>query len=647
MLPGARSPKIALTIAACVWFGYVSAPRALGQRTISASDYLDRLRGMWFGQLIGNHTGRPFEGTYRTREAAPDEEFEWVIKTTYEDPWTGDDDTNFEYLYLHTLETYGIAPSYAQIQSEWDAHVSLSGIYIANRQAKYLMTHGFSAPDTGSYSDNMHAWAIDSQITTESLGAIAPGMRQWAVDATRQFGGVTNEGFSLHAAEFYAAMFAAATFESDVETLVALGQQAIPQSSRSWRAIQDVRDWYAEDMLDEVPDWRETRRKIYDWYNGNYSYGRYRSWVESTINLAITTMSLLYGQGDFEETVRIGVLSGYDADCNPATAGGLIGMMVGFDALPSALTGPSTDHYRLLYRPELPEYNTITGIAASWQAVAEQVILANGGTVDGGLYTVPASDPVTPDPELPDPAGPTGLVATVLDVGGTVTTSASIEKHDPSIDRDNLDAIIDGITDLRYNGHLAYRTYDGVNSQPAGGDYYQLDFSQPARFDRVTFYEGDIIWEGINNDPRVSEPRGGYFDDLIVETHSASGWAAVASLSLSEPLDPYEFYQVIDLDFDAVSGDGIRIRGDAGGTAEFTSIVELVVEGTMLGDLDADGDLDLADHALLVDCTGGPGAGDPAGGCSQEAFDLADCDGDGDVDLADAAWFASLFTGPR
>ncbi len=83
-----------------------------------------------------------------------------------------------------------------------------------------------------------------------------------------------------------------------------------------------------DDMLDGTPDWRETRRIIYDYYRGDYDYGRYRNWIESTINLAITTMSLLYGQGDFEETVRIGVLSGFDADCNPATAGGLVGLML-------------------------------------------------------------------------------------------------------------------------------------------------------------------------------------------------------------------------------------------------------------------------------------------------------------------------------
>ncbi|MCK4342606.1 MAG: ADP-ribosylglycohydrolase family protein [Phycisphaerae bacterium] len=620
--------------------------RAFAQRTINADDYLDKLHGMWFGQLIGNHTGRPFEGQYCTREPAPDEVFEWVIKTSYEDPWTGDDDTNFEYLYLHCLETHGLNPTNAQIQGEWDDHVPLTDIYIANLQAKYLMIHGFVIPDTGAYRNNMNAYAIDSQITTESLGALSPGLRQWAIDAVQTFASVTNEGFSRHAAEFYGALYAVAAFETDIHAVVELGQEAIPQSSRSWQAIQDVRDWYALDLLDGNPDWRETRRLIYDYYCGAYDHGRYRGWIESTINLANTTLALLYGEGDFEETVKIAVLSGFDADCNPATAGGLIGLILGYDALPPALTGPATNHYKVLSRPGLPEYDTITNIAARLQAATEQVIVANGGTVEEAVYTIPADDPVTPEPELPDPPGPTGLVAAVLAAGGSVTTSASIEDHDPMEDRDNLDGIIDGIIDVRYNGHLPYKTDDGDNAQPEGGDYYQLNFSMPVRFDGLTFHEGDIRWYGINYDPREYPPRGGYFENLIVEVRRAGNWTSAANLSLSEPLDRYAFYQVIGLDFDSLSGDAVRIRGEAGGSWEFTSIIEFVADGVRIGDFDDDHDVDLGDFAVFADGMAGPDTPPtPTPPITpEECLESFDTEADGDVDLRDYAVFAEAFT---
>ncbi len=627
-------------IPGCVVFFMLAVHPAWGQRTLQADVYRDKLRGMWFGQLIGNHTGRDFEGKYCTREAAPDEQFQWVIKTNYEDPWTGDDDTNFEYLYLHTLETYGIDPTYTQIEDEWDQYVPLTGIYIANKQAKYLMNHGFSPPETGWYVHNIHAFAIDSQITTESLGALAPGMRQWAIEAARKFGGVTNEGFSLHAAQFYAAMYAAAACESDINAVVLAGQQCLPVSSRSYQAIQDVRDWYAQDMLDDIPDWRETRRKIYDYYHGTYAYGRYRYWIESTINLAMTTLALLYGQGDFEETIKIAVLSGYDADCNPATAGGLIGMIEGFTGLPTDLTGPATDHYRVLYRPGLPQYETISHLAVRMQAVGEQVIVLAGGGISNGTYTLPNESPIITEPEMPDPTDPTGLVASALDAGWTLTCSASIERHNPLNDRQNLESIIDGIVDVRYNGRLPYYTYDGVNSQPAGGDYYQINFPQPVRFDALTFYEGDAVG-AYNRDPRTEGLNGGYFETLDVEVNTGHEWVSVQDLIFSEPLDPFKAYQVIDLSFDRLWGIGIRIRGIAGGAYEYTTITELVVHGALVAaDFNGDNHVDQTDYAYFENCATAPAIVQTDVLCIE-----ADLDYDGDVDQDDFAMFQRCYSG--
>lgn len=641
MRNGGVRPVRALAVAAAAGLFLFAASPVFAQRTLSRTAYLDKLRGAWFGELIGNYTGRPFEGKYFTREPLPDSAFAWVIKTSSADPWTGDDDTNFEILYLHTLETCGLAPTFAQLLSEWNDHVTFNGIFIANRQAKYLMTHGFAPPATGSYRWNMHAYAIDSQITTEILGALSPGCRQWAIGTAGRCAGVTNEGYSVNAAQFYAAMYSAAAVESNVETIVQKAQECIPRTSRSWRIIQDVRDFYDADRQDGTLDWRETHRKLYDYYVGNYSHNRYRNWIESTINLGMTTMAVLYGQGDFEQTVRIAVLSGFDADCNPATAGGLIGMIQGYAALPAALTGPATDTYQVLYLQGLPTSETISHVAARLQAVGEQVIVASGASVLGDTYVLPADDFVIPQPEKPDPPGPSGLVGAMLATGGTVTTDASITNRNPLWDRYNLDGIIDGITDVTYNGHVAYFTSDSVTAQPPGGDYYQLNFSRRVRFDSLTFYEGDLFWGDINGDPRTITPQGGYFTDLSVEVHTAQGWTTAEGIALSEPLDPYAAYQVIDIRFDPVWGDGIRIRGTAGGTQQFTTILELVAHGALVfADFNGDLCIDRQDLDIFEACLSGPAIPQEDPACRP-----ADADGDNDVDQADFGLFQCCFSG--
>jgi hypothetical protein len=554
----------------------VAAPLAArAEQTIGAAAYLDRLRGMWLGEILGNYAGRPFEGKVFVRGGST-ATIDWD-SFLHTDPWIGDDDTCFEYMNIHNVYANGV-PAGAQVRAEWESHVPLPSFYIANRQARWLMGYGLAPPQTGSRNYNMHWWAIDSQITTESLGAMAPGMRQRAADLAAAFGSATNDGYALHAAQFYAAMYAAAPFETDVGNLVEQGLAVVPATSRTYQVIQDVIAWHAADPL----DWRDTQAKVFDKYYYVDTFGRYRGWIESTINTGLTTMAILYGGGEFRQTVEIAVLGGFDADCNPATAGGLVGLMKGFSGLPADFTGPASDAYRVSTLVNLGGTTTISQVAADFRAAAEQEIVRMGGRIEGSgdtaVYHLPADAVATP-PERSDPTGPQGLVRDVRLAGGAVTTTASYSRHIPTRDRANLDQIIDGITDTSYNGQLPYTTDDGNPAPPAGGDWYQLNFDRNVTFTSLVFYEGDILWNDVNGDPRVVEPRGGYFLNLTAEVGMGGVFTPLANLTLSEPLDPYKYFQQIELTFDPAAGDAIRIRGDPGGTDHFTSIVELEPHG--------------------------------------------------------------------
>ena len=560
---------------------------ASAERTISADELSDKLRGMWLGQLIGNAAGRDTEGQYSGSMPNPSASVPWVIKQE----WDADDDTDIEYVALHILETDGLDCTSQEIAEQWLNHITVSGIYIANRQAWYLMGDGYLPPDTGSRAYNEHWYAIDSQITTEVLGAISPGLVQAAVDLAGKFARVSNDGFPVHAAQFYCALYAGAYFEPHVVKLLIEGLRAVPKTSRTRQVIVDVLSWYIQDVIDGDLNWRATRYKLYDKYQGPNSFGRYYNWVESTINTGATVLALLYGRGDFKATVQIAVLAGWDCDCNPATAGGLLGIMHGFNGLPADLTDPNIcgDIYKNVYRPHLPDLNqyrpqedTITNITARLTNLAEQNILHQGGYITGSgsekTYHIPLVGSVTPESERPDPNGPAGLVAEALAAGITVTPTAAVARYDDSDDRYNLDSIIDGITDNSYNGHKAYWSRTGA---PLAEDWYQLNFSQPVEFETLTFWEGDIIWQQINTYYKNDNPQGGFFEDLRVEIMRDGELIAPANLQTSATLDRFRMYQDITFGFSPTVGDAIRIIGTPGGTLGCTTIMELEVGGDL------------------------------------------------------------------
>jgi hypothetical protein len=408
-------------------------------------------------------------------------------------------------------------------------------------------------------------------------------------------------------------------------------------------------------MADGVADWRATRQLLYDRYQGNQSNGRYVNWIESTINLGATVLALLYGNGDYEQTVQIAVLAGWDCDCNPATAGGLLGLVLGYNGLPASLTAQCGDVYRVQYRPDLPnpgpppQDDSIIAIALRWRAIVEQVIIARGGSILGEgsarTYVIPDEPPLTIEPDAPEPTGAAGVVGALRAQGETVTVSASVLYTNASHDRFNSAAIADGITDPRHSGRRAYWTRDADPNEPPGGDYYELDFPRWVRIDRVTFHEGDHPLAS-NVNPYTAARDGGYFLNLVVEVRRLGQWLAAPDVVQSEPLDVMTQFQTIHFDIRPQWCDAVRIRGDAGGTNAYTTIMELEAEGLVgpparPGDLDGDGHVTFDDIDAFVQALSDPEVlvlVFP----EVNPYEAADTDGNGVIDFYDIDPFVAL-----
>lgn len=560
-------------------------------RTISSAELLDKLHGMWLGQLIGNAAGRPTEGVYSGAEPNPNPSVPWVIKQA----WDADDDTDIEYVTLHILETAGFDCDANDIAGQWLDHITPEGIFIANRQAWYLMRDGYRPPHTGSRHYNPHWYSIDAQIGTELLGALSPGMPQAAIDLAGTFGRVTNAGFAVHAAQFYAAMYAEAFFEPNVPTLVLNALATLPPDSRTTQVIADICDWYHEDAIDGVLDWRATRARLYESYQGPGSFGRYYNWVESTINTGATVLALLYGQGDFERTVQIAVLAGWDCDCNPATAGGLLGIVHGLAGLPPSLTDPNIcgDSYVNVARPGLPEpgaplpqSESISSIAERMLALAQENILRNGGRIARGRFTdychVPEQQPPLIDTPVPSLIGRADLVGAAIQAGLSVTAHASVARFDPTRDRNNLASIIDGAIDNSHSGAKPYWTNDPGDPNAPADAWFEVRFSSPVLLTGVTLYGGDLVWSHINSYYRDDQPLGGPLEAVAVSILRDGVYLPPGDIVLSPPQSWLPIYQTITVTFAPAVADGIRLTCIPARAGRFATILELSPLGAIL-----------------------------------------------------------------
>jgi ADP-ribosylglycohydrolase len=393
-------------------------PCAAEQREISRETLLDKMNGFWVGQLVGNYLGFPFENLY------VDEPIPFLVDRYYtfrDDPALrlhrddhrsylpilaamfegaySDDDTDIEFVTLHAVEQRGLDLSHLDITEMWQRHINRK-IWVANRTARDLMDQGLVAPETGSKENNHNWFQIDPQLVNEIWGAFYPGMTKKAAARAEWGARITNDDWGTHPTIAYGVMYSGAFFETDVERLVAMAMEAVPSEGPFAEGMRDVVQWHRQH-----PDWRDTRQKIHAKYY-RYETGSYKapvSIVSSLQNGLCGIMAILYGRGDFKETVGIAVSAGYDCDNQAATCGGLIGVLAGTGGIPEPLTTqcmfgdrkweePFNDTYINFSRDGLPVFNRIRDMAARTATVAEAAIIANGGwkAEDGSnlIYTV-------------------------------------------------------------------------------------------------------------------------------------------------------------------------------------------------------------------------------------------------------------------
>ena len=315
---------------------FLFLPAGSGQtpeKRIPLADLRDKIAGGWAGQMIAVSFGAPTE--FRTLAAINEGKLpEWTPSRVSNS--LNQDDLYVDMTFAKVLDDKGLDATTEDFGNMFrDSNYRL---WHANLAARRNLRRGLPPSLSGHPKYNAHADDIDFQIEADFVGLMAPGLYQPAIDIAMRAGRVMNYGDGIYGGVFVSCMYAAAFFETDPRRIVERGLACIPARSPYAMLISDVLLWSRQ----HPADWKKTWRLIEDKWDRDDpcpegALKRYN--IDAKLNGAYVVLGLLYGNGDFGRTMEISTRSGQDSDCNPASAAGILGVMLGYKRIPEEWKG--------------------------------------------------------------------------------------------------------------------------------------------------------------------------------------------------------------------------------------------------------------------------------------------------------------------
>jgi hypothetical protein len=398
----------------------VSCSPEIQYRTISLEDYEDKVAGGWLGQATAVLWAQYTEGKWQGKMIPFDfddwskfdnklgqevylsvdtayaketgdwseyldkmmkyyhDESNWISYTPEE--MSNQDDLYIEFMFLHSIQKHGLEVTATQMAEDWVAYLDSNMIWCANKGAYQNFVLGIWPPMSGHPDNSIWGNAIDYQIEADLFGLIAPGLPQSSNEWGDKVGHMMNYGDGVYAGMAMSAMYGEAFFEKDPRKLVEYSLKVIPEESEYARMIRFVIAAH-----DKHPD---------NWENGAYVY-----------------MGLLYGEGDYWKTMNVSMRCGRDSDCNPSSAVGILGTVLGLKNAPAEgqflrdlpinnmgweNKNNEGQKARLTIEEIYPEKLNWDDILEGTVEVGLKNIVANGGKVEDGIIYIPVQKPTVP-----------------------------------------------------------------------------------------------------------------------------------------------------------------------------------------------------------------------------------------------------------
>ena len=285
---------------------------------MSSPSLSSRIFGCWLGKSIGGTLGLPAEGRMDR------------LHFSFYDPVPTsappNDDLELQLVWLHLLETLRDGTLTQQhFADAWINH--LHYMWDEYGRCRWNLRRGVPVAAVGTF-ENHFVSGMGSPIRSEIWACLFPGdpasaAYYAALDASLDHGveGIAGE-------VLFSAMQSLVAAGSPVAEAITAALTCIPSACETARTLHLVTHAHRSG----VPVWDARKQLLAKHGNDNFTH--------APLNVGLTIWALLYGEGDFEESILLAVNGGYDTDCTAATVGATLGLALGAEAIPDRWRQP-------------------------------------------------------------------------------------------------------------------------------------------------------------------------------------------------------------------------------------------------------------------------------------------------------------------
>ena len=280
-------------------------------RTLTYSEYLDKVYGCFVGKAISGNMGAPHEGQKMAMELP--------FMPEMINPDMPNDDLDLQVLWLDVVEQKGADFTSRDLLDRFVKYCPYSPGEYAVMRKNYK--RGIYPPYSGKFCNDYYTEGMGCPIRSEVWACMAVGNPKLAADFAVRDGQQDHCGESIQAERFLAALEAEAFFESDIRKLIDGALAILPKDSK-FRGLVE----YTVALCDRYGEPKKVLEEILFRYGHPDCTNMYQ-------NMGVTIMSLILGGCDVIKTSLMALNCGFDTDCTCATAGAVIGIIKGAKVL--------------------------------------------------------------------------------------------------------------------------------------------------------------------------------------------------------------------------------------------------------------------------------------------------------------------------